>query len=520
MNVTYTLRRAALINGGGTAIQEGTTTRTWAEVSERVQKMAGALRGMGVKDGDPVAILMLNSHRYFELHYSPLWAGGTIVPLNTRLAAPELVFQLNDCGARVLFLDDAFVPMLPALKAGVPTLKHIIYADDGKTPDGLANYEDVLSGGEPIPDAGRGGDDVMGIFYTGGTTGRSKGVLLTHDNAVNNAMNACVAIKYEPTDTYLHAAPMFHLADGSSTFAFTMLGGCHAFIRAFEPEATLKAIAQFKVTRTTLVPTMINMVINHPKVKEYDTSSLKGVMYGASPIPTAVLRKALDTLGCDFFQGYGMTELSPLATVLTPAEHRHAENSEFAKRLKSAGVPVPTAEVRIADAKDKEVPLGEVGEICVRGPMVMKGYLNMPEATAEALRGGWMHTGDMGYRDEHGFIYLVDRSKDMIISGGENIYSVEVESAIYQHPAVMEAAVIGIPNERWGEAVHAIVVLKPGQSAVERELIEHCHALIAGYKCPKSISFTSDALPKSGAGKILKRDLRAPFWAGSERQIH
>ena len=520
MHVTYTLRRAASISGDGTALLEGDLRRTWSEVASRVQKMAGALQGLGIGDGDPVAVLTLNSHRYFELHFSPLWAGGVVVPLNTRLAAPELIFQMNDCRAKVLVVDDAFLPMLPAFRKELETVEHYVYADDGDTPEGLLDYETLLAKGEAIPDAGRNGDDVMGVFYTGGTTGRSKGVLLTHDNIVINAMNATVSLKYDPSDIYLHAAPMFHLADGASTFAFTMAAGTHVFIKAFEPELTLRTIQQFGVTRVTLVPTMINMVINHPTVGDFDLSSLRAILYGASPIPTAMLRQAMSTLKCDFAQGYGMTELSPLATVLWPEDHRHDEDSPLAMRLKSAGTPVPTAEVCVMDDDNNELPQGEVGEICVRGPMVMKGYLNMPEATAEAIRDGWMHTGDMGYADEHGFFYLVDRSKDMIISGGENIYSVEVESAIYQHSAVLEAAVVGIPNEQWGEAVHAVVVLKPGASATEKELIEQCHALIAGYKCPKSVSFEEEPLPKSGAGKILKRDLRAPFWEGSDRQIH
>ena len=519
MRVTYTLERAALIGGNTVAMKDRDGQWTYTETLSRVQKMAGALQELGIKDGDPVAVLMLNGHRYLELYYTVLWAGGIVVPLNTRLAAPEIVFQLNDCEAKVLIVDNAFVPMLSDFEGKLDTVKHLIHADAGDVPEGTQSYDAMLDAADPVPDAGRRGGDVMGYFYTGGTTGRAKGVMLTHDNIVSNALNGTVAMRYESSDTYLHVAPMFHLADASSTFAFTMIGAAHAFIPGFEPVATMKAIQDFQVTRMTLVPTMINMLINHPDIKKYDLSSLKSMLYGASPIPTALLRQAMDTLGISFAQGYGMTELSPLATVLHPEDHLHAEGSEFAARLKSAGVPVSTAEVKVMTEDNEEVPLGEVGEICVRGPMVMKGYLNMPEATAEAIKDGWMHTGDMGYVDEHGYFYLVDRSKDMIVSGGENVYSVEVEAAVYTHPAVLEAAVIGIPHKSWGEAVHAVVVCKPGQSVTEEEIIAQCRPLIAGFKVPKSVSFQDDALPKSGAGKILKRDLRKEFWKDEERQI-
>lgn len=520
MEVTYGLRRAALLRGDKIGLMEGDRAWTWAECLERVRKLAGALQSLGVKNGDPVGVLMLNGFRYFELYFGVLWAGGVLVPLNTRLAPPELIFQLNDCRAKVLIIDDHFVQMLEAFRGKLDTVSQIVHAGDNAPPDGIKSYEDLLAASKPVEDAGRGGQDIMGIFYTGGTTGRSKGVLLSHDNIVINAMNTCVSVRYTEDDIYLHAAPMFHLADGGSTLAFTMLGAGHAFITAFEPEATLRAIERHKVTRVTLVPTMINMVINHPAVKNYDLSSLKAVLYGASPIPTALLKKAMETLECEFWQGYGMTELSPLTTVLPFADHLHPDGSPKSARLKSAGMPIVTAEVRVVDEHDRELPRNQVGELCVRGPMVMQGYLNLPDATAEALRGGWMHTGDMAYMDDDGYVYLVDRSKDMIISGGENIYSVEVEAALYAHPAVLEAAVIGVPNEKWGEVVHAVVVLKPGQTASERELIEHCHTLIANYKCPKSISFEVEPLPKSGAGKILKRELRKPFWEGQERQVH
>jgi acyl-CoA synthetase (AMP-forming)/AMP-acid ligase II len=265
---------------------------------------------------------------------------------------------------------------------------------------------------------------------------------------------------------------------------------------------------------------MLNMLVNHPRFAKYDVSTVKSMGYGASPIPLSLLRRCLQAFGCDFIQGYGMTELSPLVTYLPFEDHVADGTPEQLKRLKSAGIVVHTAEVRVVDENDQELPRGQIGEICARGPMVMKGYWKQPEATAAAIRDGWMHTGDAGYMDEDGYIYLVDRVKDMIVTGGENVYSVEVEEALYAHPAVLEAAVIGVPSEEWGEAVHAVVVLKPDQQLGEADLIAHCREYIAGYKCPKSITFSAEQLPKSGAGKILKRDLRTPFWADQERQIH
>jgi long-chain acyl-CoA synthetase len=410
--------------------------------------------------------------------------------------------------------------MLPAFKDKLPTVRHIVYASTSETPSGLLSYEELIEKSPPMAAAERGGDDVAGIFYTGGTTGRPKGVMLTHNNIMANAQNGLIVNHGSRHDVYLHSAPMFHLADCSATFGLTLSGAKHAFIPFYEPTRMLEAIQKHRVTLALLIPTMLNMVLNHPEFDSFDVSSLRVISYGAAPIPGALLRRALDKLPCDFIQGYGMTELSPLCAMLPPEDHVRDGTPAQEKRLRAAGIPIYTAEVRVVNEQDEEVPRGVVGEICARGPMVMKGYWKQPEATAEALRGGWMHTGDAGYMDEDGYIYLVDRTKDMIVTGGENVYSVEVEAALYEHPAVLEAAVIGIPDGDWGEAVHAVVHLKAGQQATVDELCHHCHSLIANYKCPKSISFSEQELPKSGAGKILKRDLRKPFWDGAERQIN
>ncbi len=520
MQVTHTLRRATQLYRNETAIVDGTTRMTWQEQGERIPRVAGALRELGIGDDDKVAILMLNGYRYYELFYATLWTGGVIVPLNIRLAPPEIVYQINESEATVLVVDDTFAPMLAAFADQTPNLKHVIFASPNPPPENCLSYDQLLADAEPIADAERGGEDTAGIFYTGGTTGRPKGVMLTHDNLMANSLNGLLANQATSEDVYLHVAPMFHLADCSSTWGLTMVGATHAFIPGFEPAAMMKAIEGYRVTLGLMIPTMLNMIINHPQFDDFDLSSIRCVLYGASPIPTAVLKKALQVLPADYVQGYGMTELSPLVTMLPPEDHVVDGTPLQLMRLKSAGFSLYTADVRVLDADDRELPYGEIGEICARGPMVMKGYWKQPEATAEAKRNGWMHTGDAGYMDEDGYLYLVDRTKDMIVSGGENVYSVEVEAALHEHAAVLEAAVIGIPHDEWGEAVHAIVVLRPGEQLTPEEMIAHCHQHIANYKCPKSIEFVEEQLPKSGAGKILKRDLREPHWANKERRIN
>jgi long-chain acyl-CoA synthetase len=312
---------------------------------------------------------------------------------------------------------------------------------------------------------------------------------------------------------------MFHLANGAATFAIMTAAGGSVVIPAFEPVATMQAMQDHKVTTALLVPTMVNMMVNHPRVGDFDLSNLEYALYGASPMPEAVVRKAMQVLPqAKFQQAYGQTEAAPVLTLLEP--ERHVFDGPLAGKTKSAGRAVPGVEMAIMDENDTEVPRGTVGEICGRGENVMMGYWNQPELTAQTLRNGWLHTGDGGYMDEDGYVYVVDRVKDMIISGGENVYSAEVENAIYQHAAVAECAVIGIPHEKWGEQVHAIVRCKPDTSVDEAGLIAHCHELIAGYKCPRSVEVVTDPLPLSGAGKILKTELRKPYWENQEKQVN
>ena len=368
-------------------------------------------------------------------------------------------------------------------------------------------------------DAYRNNDDLAGIFYTGGTTGFPKGVMLSHQNLWASAMCMPSIVNIQDNSRILHVAPMFHLADGAMTQGGIIAGSTHVFIPMFDPEKTLKAIEQYQITHALMVPVMIQMLMNHPNIATTNLSSLERILYGAAPISESVLEQALQTFpNAGFVQGYGQTELSPLATALG-AEH-HTQAGLKAGKLKSAGQAVACAEIKIIDESGKTLLYGEIGEIIVKGPQAMIGYWNKPEETKASLRKGWIHTGDAGYMDEEGFVYLVDRIKDMIVSGGENVYSSEVENAVMRHPAVEQVVVIGIPSEEWGEQVHAEVILKKEQTATEEEIIAHTKKHIANYKCPRSIAFRTEPFPISGAGKLLKREVRKPYWEGKNRMIN
>lgn len=428
-----------------------------------------------------------------------------MVPINIRLAPAEMLELFLDCAVEFIVVDDAFKGVIDHVKGKVPSLKRFIYAGDGRL-DGCLGYEEMLEHGSPVEDAMRGGDDTFGLFYTGGTTGKPKGVMLTNTNIVVNAMGHVGALNYTAESRYLHSAPMFHLADGASTFGITLVAGSHVFIPKFVPEEMLAAIQKYQVSKGMMVPVMIAMLLQVPNQQDYDCSSLQHIMYGASPMPEALLQPAMQKFpNAQFMQGYGMTETSPAITMLPPECHTVGN-----PKLRAVGKPVYWVEARIVNDKDEEVPRGTVGQIVTRGPHVMKGYWNMPEKTAEALKGGWMHTEDGGYMDEDGYIFIVDRIKDMIISGGENVYSAEVENAVMKYDGIAMCAVIGLPDPKLGEKVTAVVVPEPGKSIVPADLIAHCRELIGGFKVPREVIVRKE-LPMSGAGKILKNELRKEF---------
>jgi long-chain acyl-CoA synthetase len=508
------------------AIIDGNVRMNWREYDLETRNLAAGLVALGAKPGDRIAILALNGYRYAAFYHGVIRMGGVMVPLNTRSAPAEHVYTLNDSGAVILVVDDTFLSMAETIAPHLPTVQHYLYAGNNPCPATMQAYQEVLETGRNLgtyqdhqPDE----NDLIGLFYTGGTTGYAKGVMLTHNSMMTNLLQSIATSLFPAPLNHLHVAPMFHLADGTFVFLTTALGGCHTFLPTFDPVTLLETIQRERITHTLLVPTMINILVQVPNIQDYDLSSLQRVSYGASPIPGEVLKKAMHVFPCQFVQGYGLTGASPALTLLSWEAHLkalHAEpGSPEARRLFSAGQPLVGIDVRIVDEQGQDVPVGEIGEIVARGPNVMKGYWKQSEETAITLRGDWLHTGDLASRDDQFFFFVVDRKKDMIISGGENIYSTEVENALYTHPAILEAAVFGVPDPKWGERVHAVVVLKPGQHTTPEELIASCRGKIAGYKVPRSIEL-ADALPKSGAGKILKRILREKYWQDQPRQIH
>lgn len=519
LTFSNTLQRVVQQRAEKIATIDGDRRHSWKEFQQRVSQFAAALQQLGVSPGARVAILSLNSDRYLEAMFAVPWAGGVYVPINTRLAAPEVEYWMSNSESEVLLIDRQFLPMLDHLKSSLPKLKHVIFMDNGDAPEGMPHYEELLNEAAPVDAYPVQADDLVALYYTGGTTGRSKGVMLSHHNMLFNAMQGMVLQSYGSEEIYLHAAPMFHAADAYNAICFCLLGGTHVFTPGFEPKRVLELIGQESVTRILLVPTMVGMVMSYPDLDNYDISSLKSIFYGASPMPEAVLKAAMNKYpNIEFMQAYGQTEAAPVLTVLMPADH--VLEGPRSRLLKSAGQAAPGVTLAILDDNDKELPRGEIGQICAKGDNVMIGYLGLEETTEETLKNGWLHTGDGAYMDDEGYVFIVDRVKDMIISGGENVYSVEVEHALYRHPAVESCAVIGIPSEQWGEQVHAVVQTKAGVESSEESIIAHCKELIAGFKCPRSVSFQTDPLPLSGAGKILKTELRKPYWGGKTKAVN
>jgi long-chain acyl-CoA synthetase len=521
MDLQQILERAVRFYPDRTAAVCGSARFTYRNFAERVRRLCNALQGLGITKGDRLAILMFNCHRYFELYYVTPEMGTLAVPLNIRLSASEIAYILNDSGSNTLFVGPEFLPLLAEIRDQLPTLRHCILTGDGPPPKGFEGYEQLLDSASadfsPTPIVP---DDLAALFYTSGTTGHPKGVMLSHANLLANAYHVLASMTWQEGEIYLHACPMFHIADGPTSHFVTWLGGTHVIIPGFKPDLALEMIEREGVTATLLIPTMINFLIHHPDVGKRDLSALRSIAYGGSPMPSELARHAMYTLACTFTHLYGLTEAAPLLTYLPPEEHVADGPAEKVRRLLSCGREVIGVRVRVVNERGQEVQPGEVGEIIAKGPNIMMGYWNKPDETAAALRDGWLYTGDLATMDEEGFVYIVDRKKDMIITGGENVFSTEVENALYAYPAILEAAVVGVPDATWGEAIKAIVVLKPGMQATAADIIEHCRNRIAHFKVPRSVDFFDGVLPKSGSGKILKRELRERYWAGQERRVH
>jgi len=496
-------------------ILDGEYRSTQQEHLDRTCRIAHALsHQLGIRRDDRFAVMALNSHQYLELYHAAYLGAGVINPLNLRLAPTELEYILRDSGANVVFVDAWFAGVIDQVReaSGVDT---VVLIGEGDAPHDL-NYEDLVGAAQPVVPEEPEEEDAVVLMYTGGTTGLPKGVLLDHRAEMLNLYHVAMQWKFDEHFVYLHQTPMFHAASMGGILGIPSAGATSTFVPVFDPKNVLDTIERDRVTMTVMVPTMIGLLLAHPEFRPEQLASLEILTYGASPMPAALLDKVLGMFpDLEIFQGYGMTESAAVLTSLGPEEHRIG-----GARLRSAGRPLRGVVLSIQDEDGNPVPQGQTGEVCARAGNFMREYWKQRDATKEAFRGGWYHSGDAGYVDDAGYLFLVDRVKDMIVTGGENVYSVEVENAIASHPGVAQVAVIGIPSEQWGEAVHAIVVPKDGVTLSEAEIVEHARQSIAGFKVPKSVAIRTEPLPLSGAMKVLKRDLRAPYWKGHDRAVN
>lgn len=509
LTMATALRRAAALYGNRPAILDAEGAMTWSQYVDRIARAAGVLATLGIRPGDRYATVSHNSFRHAELLNAGYWLGAVPVPINFRLAPPEIRYILDDAQCKLLVLEDRFFH-LQEHEAFAPWREHVLHLAPQCRDVSAPQYEPLLSAAEaaPLHEAAAGDDAIL--LYTGGTTGRSKGVRLSHANVIANAMQLGLATRAYSDDRYLHVSPMFHSGDLIGT-AFTLVGGGHAYLSDFSGRNLLQAIHDHRITITNLPPTVVIMTLQEPDFDRFDVNSVRTVFYGSAPMAVEWIQRTMQKFpNAGLQQGYGLTETSPILTTLTPEEHRRAIATGNHELLRSVGKPLVGVEVRIVDSEDSDVPVGNVGEVVVRGPNVTKGYLGLPEQNAKAFVNGWFHTGDVGCLDEENNLYILDRVKDMIITGSENVYCSEVEAALYKHPGVHEVAVLGVPDPKWGEAVFAAIVPAPGYTLKEEEIIAHCRKYIGGYKVPKRMAFV-EALPKSAMGKILKTELRKTY---------
>ncbi len=507
-SLTQGLRRAIRLRPDGVAVIDGAKRFSWRETADRVARLAAVLRARGLVDGGRVILLSLNTHRSIETFFVAIHAGGVVVPLNHRLSESELVSQVADAAPSIIILGDGFGHFASAFGQAAGGDPPIIWAGETDASGRAVAFEAELAAATPIDDAGREGDDLACILYTSGTTSAAKGVMLSHMNLIANTLNTVGALDLDETSVHLHHGPLFHVAPAARLFSVTHVGATHVLLPRFVAREVIAEIERTGITHATFVPTMFRALLDEPALAESDMQSLSVISYGSAPMPEALLDEMMAALpGARFLQSYGMTELSPVVTILGWRDH--LPENRRPGLLRSAGQPVLLADVAVVGLDGNRLNDGQTGEIVARGPNRMLGYWNKPELTAEALRGGWMHTGDAGYFDEYGYLHVVDRLKDMIISGGENVYSQEVENAIATHPAVSECAVFGRPHPHWGEAVHAVVRLKSGAQVEAQGIIDYCRDRIAHYKCPRTLEIRTEPMPLSGANKILKAKLRA-----------
>jgi long-chain acyl-CoA synthetase len=506
--------RNALLHADNEAFSCGDQRITFVQFNARVNSLIHALFSMDVKKGDGIAILSWNCLEYVDVCGAAMKGGFIYSPFNPRLHPEEIEYLINYSEANTLFVGPELVPTVDSLRSRLPKVKHYI-SFQGSVPHMFSHHELLAAHPSCEPDVNVNRDDPFLIFYTSGTTGVPRGALYTHFRKLDNTRIKALEMGVKPGDRAVQALPLFHIGGDSHVWPFFLVGGCTVIMpqRSFDPDAVLRAIQNEKATDIQLVPTQLNALLSHPDLKEYDLSSLKRIYYAASPMPVELLRKGLEIFGPIFTQGYGQTESGPQISSLPRKAHQVLDKPlEEQKVLSSCGQPSLGVHVRVVDEKNNDVEPGVVGEIIAQSDSIMVEYWHRPEETLEALIDGWLHTGDLGYYDEKGFIYIVDRKKDMIVTGGENVYSREVEDVLYRHPAIAEVAVIGIPDPAWVERVHAVVVLKADATATEKNIIAFCKEHLASYKAPKSVEFL-ESLPKNPQGKILKKEIRANYWA-------
>ncbi len=513
MFLTNSLFRTAQLHGGIRSAVLGARSFTWAQTCERVRRLAGALRARGLSGGERIAVLALNGVEYLELTYAAPLAGLTLVPLNTRLSISELQAQIADCSAAALVFDDANRASAAAL-AGLGLRLVVALGPQGAAAGAVA-YEEMVASAAASDQVATDREASWAIIYTGGTTGPPKGVVLSHRAITHDVTQVLADLQWGAQTRFLQATPLFHLAGLGPSYAVSAQGGTHHFLPVFVMEDFLALMAGERIEATALVPTMIGWLVNHPDLARHDLSAFRHLGYGASAIPEPVLRKAMTLFpGLSLAQFYGQTEVCGALTSLR-AEH-HDLAPDKAHRLRSAGLPRPGVRVEIRDEHGLEVARGVWGEITGRSEGVFSGYLNQPELTASTMRDGWVRTGDVGYMDDDGFVYVTDRLKDMIVTGGENVSSSEVESVLARHPGVLQAAVIAAPDPQWGERVHAVVCVRPGDTVTAEEIMEFCRQSMSGYKRPRSVDIRQTPLPTSAIGKIRKDLLRKELIAQKE----
>jgi len=486
---------------------------TYQELNNRTNALANILKDMGYKKGDRVAVLAENTHKYLEIYFAVSKLGMSVTPLNFRLSDSELDYIINDSESTGILVGDGYEDRINGIKDKLVNIKNWISLDKGQ--NGFVYYEDSLkSASHKEPDVEIDEDEMVVLMYTGGTTGLPKGVMMSNRNLMTALITVSLEFGFNETDITCYVLPLFHVSFWPA-FGLLMVGGKVVINNRPDMNEIMRLIQDEKCTHINSVPTIFGWILQLTDVSAYDTSSLRKITYAGSPMPPEILKNCIKAFGDKFSQAYGMTEALG-ATVLREKDH-HLEG-EKSKLLLSTGKAVKCTRVKVVGEKDQTLPPGEIGEIALQGKHVMMGYWKKPELTAEVMRNGWYHSGDMGYLDENDYLFLVDRKADMIVTGGENVYPKETEDALYEHPAVMECAVVSAPDEKWGERVQAAVVLKPDAAVTEAELMDHCKKRLAGYKCPKAIEFW-EAIPKTPIGKIIRKDVKKKYWEGQERTI-